>query len=79
MDFIFMHKVYKPFPKDAVYQISEYLKHQFFKIHKMLPPFPPYWTPTGASPLIFELEFFFPTNLNSLYQWMLPTNFGHVS
>jgi len=36
-EFIFMRKLYKPCPNDAVYQISEYFKCQFtrrfFKIH----------------------------------------------
>jgi len=69
-----MRKGYKPCPKDAVYEISGYLKCQFmrsssFKIHQILHLFSPYWAPTAASPLIF-------TNLNPQSPKMLPTKFG---
>jgi len=56
-DFIFMRKIYKPCPKDAVCQISEYLDCQFIrtfsKIHQILTFFAHYGAPIGASPLIF--------------------------
>jgi len=73
-EFIFMCKLYKPCPKDAVPQISEYLECQFmrrrfYKIDQILPLFAPYWAPVGASPLIF-------TNLNPHFPKMLPTKFG---
>jgi len=69
-----MCKLYKPCPKDAVCQISEYLDFQFmrrriFKIHKILPLFAPYWAPIIASPLIFA-------NLNPHSPKILPTKFG---
>jgi len=51
-----MHKLYKPWPKDAVCQISEYLdcqfmRRRFFKIHQILSLFATYWAPIVASPL----------------------------
>jgi len=69
-----MCKLYKPCPKDAVCQISEYLDCQFMrrrssKIHQILPLSAPYWAPIGASPLIF-------LNLNPHSPKMLPTKFG---
>jgi len=72
--FIFMCKFYKPCPKDALYQISDYLdcqfmRRRFFKIHKILPLFTPYWVPIGASPLIFA-------NLNPHSLQMVPPKFG---
>jgi len=52
-----MHRLYKPCPKDAVYQISEYLDNQFmrrfFKIHKILPLFAPYGAPKCVSFIMF--------------------------
>jgi len=53
-----MCKFYKPCPKDAVCQISEYLDSQFirrrfFKIHQILHLVVPYGAPKRASPLIF--------------------------
>jgi len=53
-DFIFMRKLYKPCPKDAVCHISEYLECQFTrrtfsKIHQILPLFAPYGALIGAS------------------------------
>jgi len=73
-DFIFMCKLYKPCPKDAVSQISDYLDFQvmrrtFCQIHQILPLFARYWAPIGASPLIF-------TNLNPHSPKILPTKFG---
>jgi len=68
-----MRKVYKPCPKDAVCQISEYLDCQFMrtfsKIHQILPFFAPYGASIGASPLIC-------THLNPHSPKMLPTKFG---
>jgi len=60
-----MHKLYKPCPKDAVCQISQYLdcqfmRRRFLKIHQILPPFAPYWA----------------TNLNPHSPKILPTKFG---
>jgi len=57
--FIFMCKLYKPCPKDAVCQISEYLDRQFmrrrfFNIQQILHFFGPVWAPIGASPLILQ-------------------------
>jgi len=69
-----MRKLYKPCPKDAVCQISEYLgcqftRRRFFKIYQILPIFAPYWAPIGASPLIFA-------NWNPHSPKILPTKFG---
>jgi len=69
-----MCKLYKPCPKDAVYQISEYLECQFmrrrfFKIHQILPIFAPYGDPVGTSPLIFS-------NSNPYFLQMDSTKYG---
>jgi len=60
-DFIFMHKLYKPCPKDAVGEISHYLDHQFmrrrfFKIHQILPLFTPYWAQRGFLHNLVEIS-----------------------
>jgi len=71
--FYFYVQIYKPYPKDAVCQISENLDSQFmrrfFKIHPNFTPFCPYWASIGASPLIFA-------NFNPHSAKMLPTKFG---
>jgi len=64
-DFVFMCKVYKPCPKDAVCQISECLDCQFmwryFIIHQKFTPFCPLWGPKRCQPLEFcKLESPFP-------------------
>jgi len=69
-----MSKIYKACPKDATHQLSEYLDCQFmrrifFKIHRILPLFVPYWAPIGTSPLMFA-------NLNPHSLQMVPTKFG---
>jgi len=46
--FFFKGKLYKPFPKDTVYQISEYMECQivkFFKTNQILPLFGPKYVP----------------------------------
>jgi len=69
-----MRKLYKPCPKDAVCQISEYsdcqfMRRRFFKVHQILPLFALYGAPIGASPLIFA-------NLNHHSPKILPNKFG---
>jgi len=69
-----MSEVYKPCPKDAVRQISEYLDCQFMrrtfsKIHQILHFVGLYGASIGASPLIYA-------DFNPHSPNMLPTNFG---
>jgi len=70
---LFLHKLYKTCPKDAVCQISEYLDCQFMrrfcKIHQIVHLFALYWATIGGSPLIFA-------KLNPHSLMILPTKSG---
>jgi len=79
--FILMCKLYKPYPKDAVFQISEYKDCQFMRRSSNIHKFYPFLGPIGSSPLIVrKLESPFPQRcfLPNMVQINQFNGFGEV-